>query len=311
MQSIDAIFSTSIVLAIRGDCAEKIEESGTLRIFEGIDQETGERIPLSAVASILDGQHRVEGLKEARKMDFQVPVSIFVDADIADQAYIFATVNLAQTKVNKSLVFDLLDYATARSPQKSAHDITVALDRYDKSPFFQSIKRLGAATQGRSNETLGQATVVNGIIPLISKKPEQDRYALAKGRRVKADDSLYEATPLRALWVAEKDGEIAQILLQYFIAVRETWPSAWASREKGHILARTNGFRALIRLFKNLYLKERPKFDESNYIIPSDIYVNYFGKSSLTDGDFTTATFPPGTSGETALYKLLKEQLGV
>jgi len=34
--------------------------------------------------------------------DFDVNVSIFVDADIADQATVFATVNLAQTKVTEA-----------------------------------------------------------------------------------------------------------------------------------------------------------------------------------------------------------------
>ena len=117
MKSIDATFPTSIVLAVKGECAEF--EDGNLTLSESVDAETGEVISFAEVASILDGQHRVEGLKEANADDFEVPVSIFVDADISDQAYIFATVNLAQTKVNKSLVYDLLDYATARSPQEA------------------------------------------------------------------------------------------------------------------------------------------------------------------------------------------------
>lgn len=314
IKSIDATFPTSVVLAVRGDSAELIEKNGAtgLRIFEGADGDDGKKILLGATASILDGQHRVEGLKESKRLDdFQVPVSIFVDADIADQAYIFATVNLAQTKVNKSLVYDLLDYAKARSPQKSAHDIAVALDRYEKSPFFQTIKRLGAATPGRTGETLAQATVVNGILPLISKKPEQDRYDLANGRRVAADDTSYTETPLRHLWVSGRDGDIAQILLQYFLAVKETWPQAWDSREKGQILARTNGFRAFIRLFKNIYLMEKPSLDESNPSVSADQFRFYLGKSSLTDADFNSRMFAPGTSGETALYKKLRDELHV
>ena len=99
VKSIDATFPTSVVLAVRGDCAE-LTADGRLRIFSGIDGNTDEPVPLDETASILDGQHRVEGLRAAGLMDFQVPVSIFVDADIADQAYIFSTVNLAQTKVN-------------------------------------------------------------------------------------------------------------------------------------------------------------------------------------------------------------------
>lgn len=311
VKSIDATFPTSVVLAVRGDCAEKLSGKNQLRIYEGVDEGTGERVPLGRTASILDGQHRVEGLRAADKQDFQVPVSIFVDADIADQAYIFATVNLAQTKVNKSLVYDLLDFAKARSPQKSAHEIAVAFDRYAKSPFNERIKRLGAATPGRSGETLAQATVVNGIIPLLSAKPEKDRYSLAKGKRVYATDSKYEETPLRHLWVDGKDGEIAQILLNFFTAVQETWPSAWSTKETGHILPRTNGFRALIRLFKNVYLKERPKQDTSNPGIPIATFKKYFRQSSIRDSDFTTANYAPGTSGETALYKQLRDELGV
>lgn len=314
IKSIDATFPTSVVLAVRGDCAELIEEDGAtkLRIFESADGDDGKKILLGATTSILDGQHRVEGLKESGRFnDFQVPVSIFVDADIADQAYIFATVNLAQTKVNKSLVYDLLDYAKARSPQKSAHDIAVALDRYEESPFYQIIKRLGAATPGRTGETLAQATVVNGILPLISKKPEQDRYELAKGRSVAVTDSSYEETPLRHLWVTDKDGDIAQILLQYFLAVKQTWPGAWGSREKGDILVRTNGFRAFIRLFKNIYLKEKPTLNAGHPIVTIDQFSTYLRKSRLTDADFNSHTFAPGTSGETALYKRLRDELQV
>lgn len=312
IQSIDATFPTSVVLAVRGDCAELIETDGVtrLRIFEGAGGDDEKKVSLGATASILDGQHRVEGLKASGRLDdFQVPVSIFVDADIADQAYIFATVNLAQTKVNKSLVYDLLDYAKARSPQKSAHDIAVALDKYENSPFFKIIKRLGAATPGRTGETLAQATVVNGILPLISKNPEQDRYNLAKGKRVIADDATYEETPLRHLWLADRDADIAKILLQYFLAIKETWPRAWDSREKGQILARTNGFRAFIRLFKNIYLKEKPTLNEGDPVVTANQFRAHLRKSSLTDADFNSSTFAPGTSGETALYKRLREEL--
>jgi DGQHR domain-containing protein len=311
VQSIDGTFPTSVVLAVRGSNAELSADGSSLRIFESPDPETGELIPLDAVASILDGQHRIEGLRESGVVDFDVPVSIFVDADIADQAYIFATVNLAQTKVNHSLVYDLLDYSKSRSPQKSAHDIVIALDKFEKSPFFKMIKRLGTATPGRDGETLAQATVVNGILPLISKFPEQDRFDLAKHRKINRGTTNYQETPLRDLWIEERDSDIAQVLLNYFAAVRERWPLAWATREKGHILPRTNGFRAFIRLFKNVYLHERPKYIEDQFLISKDVYLRYFTRSSLKNEDFTSANFAPGTSGETSLYKQLRDEIRV
>lgn len=311
VKSIDGTFPTSVVLAVRGSNAELSADGRILRIFESIDPESGDLIPLSSTASILDGQHRIEGLKEAGVDDFDVPVSIFVDADIADQAYIFATVNLAQTKVNHSLVYDLLDYSKSRSPQKSAHDIVVALDKFEGSPFYKMIKRLGTATPGRDGETLAQATVVNGLLTLISKRPEQDRFDLAKNRKLGRADVNYQETPLRVLWVEERDSDIAQVMLNYFAAVQQRWPQAWSSREKGQILPRTNGFRAMIRLFKNIYLRECPNFDEANFLVSKDVYLQYFSRSSLNDDDFTSVNFAPGTSGETALYKRLREELAV
>lgn len=310
--SIDATFPTSVVLAVPGNCAEFLSD-GRLRIFEGIDPSTGEKIDLDKVARILDGQHRVEGLKVAGNEIFQIPVSIFVDADLADQAYIFATVNLAQTKVNKSLVYDLLDHAKARSPQKTAHEIVVAFDRLPNSPFYKSIKRLGAATPGREGETLAQATVVNGILPLISKNPNKDQYALAKSKWFsKGLETLsFEEAPLRQLWIDEKDSEIAKILLEYFKAVQERWPSAWSSRERGNILPRTNGYMALIRLFKNIYLKERFMMNDDNWLIDKSVYAKYFAESDLEDKDFTVENFKPGTSGSASLYKKLREDLKV
>ena len=51
---------------------------------------------------------------------FDLPVTVFPTIEIADQAYIFATVNIAQTKVNSSLAYDLLAYARSRSPEQHA-----------------------------------------------------------------------------------------------------------------------------------------------------------------------------------------------
>lgn len=314
VNSVDATFPTSVVLAVKSCCINYDERSGKLVLHEGIDEATGELIPLEKVANILDGQHRVEGLKSLSEHEsFDVPVSIFVDADIADQAYIFATVNLAQTKVNKSLVYDLLDYAKSRSPQKSAHEIVVALDSASKSPFYKKIKRLGTATPGRAagTETLAQATVVNAILPLISKDPEGDRFELAKGRKLSNRTVNYESAPLRHLWIKERDTEIARILLEYFSAVKEAWPAAWDSNEKGAMLGRTNGFRAFSKLFKFLYLRERPEISDENPVVARTEYLKYFHNVELYDSDFNSSKFVPGTGGESALYNQLRRDTGV
>lgn len=310
VDSVDATFPSSVVLAVRGECAYYDDVERCLVLMPAINVDTGERIPLEDVARILDGQHRVAGLRNFSKDTFDVPVSIFVDADISDQAYVFATVNLAQTKVNKSLVYDLLDYAKARSPQKSCHDVAVALDQLRDSPFHQLIKRLGTATAGRRGETLAQATVVGALLPYISRSPEDDRYALAKGRAVVAQANEYSATPFRHIWADGQDDVIVMILLEYFSAVRDRWPAAWASRQKGDILPRTNGFRAFMRFLKNVYLRERPEPTMLNAIVDRSEYKPILDRVRISDSDFNSVRFLPGTSGETALHNALRSDTG-
>ena len=307
VNSVDATFPTSIVLSVPASCARYDESTKELILSEGVDESTGDAIKAFEIAKILDGQHRIEGLKVFSGDSFELPVSIFVEADIADQAYVFATVNLAQTKVNRSLVYDLLDYARARSPQRSAHDITVALDKHASSPFKDMIKRLGSATPGRTGETLTQATFVTALLPFISNDALTDRERLARGKSISYDASSYAETPFRWLWVKERDADITRILIEYFGAIAERWPIAWKSREKGNILPRTNGFRAFVRFLKNYYLVVNPKMPEHDPIVPRSKVKEMLSAVNLSDDDFSTAKFPPGSSGEKLLYDLLRD----
>lgn len=303
--TVDATFPTSVVLSLPGDCFSYDSQSGEVELSEA------EGIPFGKMAKILDGQHRIEGLKGCGREVFQLPVTVLVESDVADQAYIFATVNLAQTKVNRSLVYDLLDYSKSRSPQKTCHEIAVGLDSYEKSPFFEQIKRLGRATPGRSGETLSQAVIVNALLPLISTDAVTDRDRLKRGKSLRrARGKELSKAPLRNHFVDERDGDIAQILLSFFNAVKHKWPVAWASREKGQMLPRTNGFRAFMKFFKDVYLhlvtdlESPPKLSEPDFS-------KILERIELVDRDFNTERYPPGSAGETALYKDLKDQARV
>ena len=113
-------------------------------------------------------------------------VSIFIGADKADQAAVFATVNLAQTKVNNSLAYDLLSFAKRRTVERVCHEIVVALDREPSGPFKDKIKRLGVATPGRDNETLSQATVVRGILQYMV---ERETFGAHQQKLIRSDTS--------------------------------------------------------------------------------------------------------------------------
>ena len=104
VETSDATFPTSVIIAVDEDVAIWHSESQELEFRANDDT------PFHKIAKIIDGQHRVDGLKEIGDRDFELTVSVFVGAALSTQANIFATVNLAQTKVNKSLVYDLFDY---------------------------------------------------------------------------------------------------------------------------------------------------------------------------------------------------------
>jgi DGQHR domain-containing protein len=304
VRNVDATFPTSVILSIEDKNCRWNENARELTISASSEDE------FKSIAKILDGQHRVEGLKDLGKDNiFELSVTIFVEVDVATQANIFATVNLAQTKVNRSLVYDLFSYEKVRSPQKSCHEITVALNDRKSSPLYQRIKRLGVATPGIRNETLTQAAVVESLLDFISKNPTEDRnkFKMRLKNLHRISDSELQRLPFRNMWLDGKEEDIAKIIFNYFSAVTNKWPDSWENlRRKGNVLPKTNGFKALMRFLKPVYLELS---GSKNGRIPTiQEFSAYFKEVKLSDEDFNIKTFPPGSSGESILYKNLFDQ---
>jgi DGQHR domain-containing protein len=113
-QGADATFPTAVILAVPEQCVSlNPMQTGQDTLFKMTlrnipDTENPDQpILYRQIARVIDGQHRIAGLENYTGPTFELNVSIFVGADISDQASIFSTVNLAQTKVNRSLVYDL------------------------------------------------------------------------------------------------------------------------------------------------------------------------------------------------------------
>jgi DGQHR domain-containing protein len=308
VNNIDATFPTSIILAVPEECATWDVKTNFLKL------ESTENYSFEDMAVIIDGQHRVEGLKAFKGNKFQVNVSIFVGAPVAMQANIFATVNLAQTKVNKSLVYDLYDYEKKRSPQKSAHYITLALDTYQKSPLKNRIKRLGTATPGRQHEQLTQATVVENILRYISEDPNKDRNTYLLSGKIKPYGSeQLEKIIFGNLFANGHDETITEILFNYFKAVQKKWPTSWDDFDtQGNILPKSNGFIALMGALRPIY-KKIMQDSKPNYVPDTmDFYRIIDMVKSLKDGKINTDIFKPGSSGSAFMKSLLlKDIFGV
>lgn len=308
---IDATFPGTIIVSVENDYARYDEDAGEIVISNTKVGETKPSIPIRKLGRVIDGQHRIaglEGFKSEGGKHFDVMVSFFVGSDISDQAYVFATVNLEQTKVNKSLAYDLFELARSRSPFKTCHNIAVALDQLPTSPFHKKIKRLGTSEDGRGAETLTQATFVNGFVNYISDDPKSDRDAILRGKNL-PPPTVKETQKLvfRGLFVSGEDIKIGKIYEEYFQAVKEKWPTAWDYTGTGIMLSRTNGYRALSSIFGRVYRSVARPGD----MVGRREFRRMFDRINLEWHDFNTDRFKPGSSGEGELRRLLITQMSL
>ena len=291
VKTVDATFPTSVILAIPSEKAQYDPKRGIMNIANEED-----------VAKIIDGQHRIAGLEGYSTGDFQINATVFVEMDMEDQAMVFATINLKQTKVTKSLAYDLYDYAKSRSPQKTCHNIAKLLNAKVGSPLKDKIKILGVAT-GKLQESLTQATFVDRLIKYISRDPNKDRDTLKRKNPIqRADGRDVEKLIFRNFFIDDQDAQIAKILWNYFGAVAAKWPRAWNDVQRGKILNRTTGFGALMRFLRPAYLAKSVK---PGTVVDTSSFAALLGQVKLSDDSFTPDQFVPGSSGEGELFRSL------
>ena len=295
VNTVDANFPSPIILAIDEQDTDFNPESGIMKI-KGSE----------TVAKILDGQHRIAGLEGFEGDKFDVLVTIFVEMDIEYQALVFATINLEQTKVNKSLAYDLYAYATTRSPQKTCHNIVRLLNQREGSPFYNKIKVLGIA--GDRTETISQALFIDSLLPLISTNPNRDRDTLRRDRSLEmARQGEAHNLIFRNLFIEERDGLIARVLWNYFNAVQRKWDDYWTEVHKGCVLNRTTGFRGLMQFLPYAYVEVGGL---KGSLVEAE-FDDLFSRIDIPGSQVTPENYPPGTSGSTLFRDHLKAKSGI
>lgn len=193
-------------------------------------------IPTSKkLASVIDGQHRLFGFKnansDAKKME--LVCSVYLDLPPALQAFIFATINSNQKPVDRSLAYELFGFnieneeSTAWPPDKLAIALYHRFDTDESSPFFNHIRKAPQIDDELKKLLKSQkwlvstATVVDGIVRLISSNPKKDTYTLQRVERTQRSRRLLhvDSAPLRRLYLNNDDIVIYQIVYNYFKAV--------------------------------------------------------------------------------------------
>ena len=304
IQSYDATFPTSIILAIDSKNVLRIGENGYS--FDGRTIERNcveiEIKDSPGVARVIDGQHRLMSFKEDSP-GFDLLTTIFIDVDDEDQAMIFTTINLNQTKVTKSLVYDLFELATTRSPQKLCHDIVKSLNSDKSSPFYHRIKMLGknpSSYKGR----LTQGTFVKYLLEKVSENPARDRNLQARKEPIPRSANEMDSGLIFREWYDKgKDELIYNSLYYYFNGLYKVYNLEWDGklikdgRAIPNALEKTVGFGALMRLLSDFFVSQ-------NQNINSDASVKLFKRIEIVGIDFSD--FEASGKGELDLYSRLK-----
>ena len=188
-------------------------------------------IPLvDSVAQLLDGQHRLEGLKEAIKLEEsirekQILVSMVIGLDTKEAAKIFININSEQKPVHKSLICDLYgitdddkNFAITRSD-----DIARILNENMDSPYYNLIKYPG---NPRGKGKIDLSTVVSTL----------KKYVDVGGKFV--DNNI-------------KDLNFqSQIVINYFNVLKYYWDESdlWENQSQ-NVFFKAAGFIAALEFF--------------------------------------------------------------
>ena len=211
-------------------------------------------------ASIIDGQHRLLAFEKVQNTVMPLACSVYLDLPIAYHAFVFATINFNQQKVDRSLAYQLFgasldeEPSAAWSPEKVAVFLARKLDADETSPFAGRL-RLGLEDLAEvRRRTISLATVVDGILSLVSANPKKDRDMLARKKmedrdRRRLEDGDQGRTPLRSLYRQGNDLGIFQVCRNFFAAAKET---LWDSQEERSYIGKTVGVQALFDLLRLL-----------------------------------------------------------
>lgn len=317
IETVDATFPNSIILNLPKDKLEKeiipIDCPPNFDIPNLKDIYSIEVKESQNTFEIIDGQHRLAGFTNDNCQGFDLLVVIFIDLLMEDQAYIFSVINLTQTKVNRSHVYDLFDLAETRSPEKTAHTIAKMLNSEEESPFYQRIKLLGNIPKADGEvlykPILSQGTVVAEVLELISLDPKRDRNYIKQGIKVQLKgDEVERGLIFRRFFVEDQDWAIYKTMLNYFSAIKNNFRSEWEDQENP--ISRAIGYEALMRLlvpvFQQGKQEEDISFDYFNSVF-SRAYSRYQEDESRIDFD----NYSPSGRGARDLYNKFREWCGL
>lgn len=273
IQTTDATFPNAIILAANYSQDGLYIEDEKLQ-WTAQDQGNGfwnVEIPSqdTPCASIIDGQHRLHAFKHlppaAPERAMELLCVVFLELPTPYHAYVFATINFNQKKVDRSLAYELFGFdvderpAQLWSPETLAVYLTRLLNTEHGSPMYRSIFPAADSEAIFSNNSDGaglvrisMATVVDGILRILSKNPQEDRNTVRRpGNKEIGRKSLapIKGLPLREFYINGNDKAIHDILCNYFSAVAS---QIWAPAGANSYLKKTVGIQATFDILRDI-----------------------------------------------------------
>lgn len=233
-ETVDASFPNSIILGVNFHENGELETNPDERWYvEKVSDDFYNIIIPSRkkLASIIDGQHRVFGFENSKAKDMELLCSVYLDLPLAYHARIFTNININQKRVDKNLAYNLFQFDMEQgepetwSPETLAVYFARVLEKDDDSPFKGKIK-LGVENSS-SSTSISMASVIDGILSLITNNPKLDRETLhlkkiGDGRSRSLLSKLKSNAPLRELYLDSQDKTIFDIINEYFLLINSS-----------------------------------------------------------------------------------------
>lgn len=181
-------------------------------------------------AQLIDGQHRLEGIKEATKVDKgiyekEVLVSMVLNLGTKEAAKIFININSEQKPVPKSLIYDL--YGVTEDDKNfaivRADDIARDLNENVESPYYNLVKYPGSR---RNKGKIDLSTIVTTLKKYVDT------------------DGKFSENNIRDLSMQ------SQIIINFFSIIKIFWEEEdlWVNNSQ-NVFFKASGFVAAMDFF--------------------------------------------------------------
>lgn len=321
----DSAFPNSLILA-----ANFKEEDGTIEEDERARWTITESQPRGSyslaiptpqkLAAIIDGQHRLFAFRysASSRLETQLICSVFIDLPKPFQAQLFATINSTQKPVDKSLTYELFGYNVAEqpeaywSPDKLAVFLARKLNAEPDSPLRNKIivaplNDFSIGTSSQENPwKVSMATVVEGILRLISSNPKRDTNELLTPRPKERNTlkSVYpgDKSVLRSAYIDSNDNLIYLTVRNFLEAADSVF---WKRAKDGSFIIKTVGIQALFDILRKL---------ASSAVEKKDVSIKSFADrlSAASNIDFAADNFRNASgSGRSEIRRAIEAKIGL